>query len=94
VQLEKFVEVPEASRFLVPVYENFIVDFEKRMNQLSLVQYMVRASKEFEGEFERSERKSRRGGLIASTVASLHECMRPTKASPCPVGHDVFRNTP
>ncbi len=49
VQLEKFVEVPEAARYLVPLYENFIVDFEKKMNQLSCVQYMVRASREFEG---------------------------------------------
>ncbi|KAI9019738.1 hypothetical protein DFJ74DRAFT_644064 [Hyaloraphidium curvatum] len=47
VALEKFVDIPEAAPYLIPVYENFISDFEKKMNQLSLVQYMVKASREF-----------------------------------------------
>ncbi|KAJ3413548.1 26S proteasome regulatory subunit [Chytridiales sp. JEL 0842] len=43
--LEKFVTKPAAAPFLVPLYEEFISDWSKKMNQLSLVQYATKASR-------------------------------------------------
>ncbi|KAJ3086260.1 26S proteasome regulatory subunit [Quaeritorhiza haematococci] len=47
IELEKFVANEASGPFLIPLYENFIADWEKKMNQLSLVQFATRASKEF-----------------------------------------------
>ncbi|RKO92566.1 hypothetical protein BDK51DRAFT_11630, partial [Blyttiomyces helicus] len=46
VAIESFVALPASAPFLIPLYENFIADWEKKMNQLSLVRYVTRASKE------------------------------------------------
>ncbi|KAJ3035338.1 26S proteasome regulatory subunit [Rhizophlyctis rosea] len=44
--VEDFVNQPNAGPRLIPLYENFIVDWEKKMNQLSLVKFVTRASRE------------------------------------------------
>ncbi|KAI9092582.1 hypothetical protein DFS34DRAFT_643563 [Phlyctochytrium arcticum] len=46
VAVEAFVERPAATTLLYPLYENFIVDWEKKMNQLSLVKFVTRVSRE------------------------------------------------
>ncbi|TPX57290.1 hypothetical protein SpCBS45565_g08236 [Spizellomyces sp. 'palustris'] len=44
--LESFVAQPSSGSHLFALYENFIVDWEKKMNQLSLVKFVTRASRE------------------------------------------------
>ncbi|KAI8830850.1 hypothetical protein BC829DRAFT_426506 [Chytridium lagenaria] len=39
----EFLALPQAQPFLVPLYQEFIVDWEKKMNQLSLIQYVAKA---------------------------------------------------
>ncbi|KAJ3268004.1 26S proteasome regulatory subunit [Borealophlyctis nickersoniae] len=46
IAVEHFVQLPSSGPHLIPLYENFIVDWEDKMNQLSLVQYATRASRE------------------------------------------------
>ncbi|KAJ3331925.1 26S proteasome regulatory subunit [Blyttiomyces sp. JEL0837] len=43
--LLNFVNIPSAAPYLVPVYNEFIIDFAKKLNQLSLVQYATKASR-------------------------------------------------
>ncbi|KAJ1554310.1 26S proteasome regulatory subunit [Nowakowskiella sp. JEL0078] len=47
ISIQKFEILPSAASFLIPLYENFISDFVKKLNQLSLVQFAVRASRQF-----------------------------------------------
>lgn len=47
--LATFAAVPSAAPFLVPVYDEFVVDWVKKMNQLSLVQYVAKASRTIKG---------------------------------------------
>lgn len=80
--LENFVEIPAASPYLIPVYERFIVDFEKKLNQLSLVQYMVRAAREFTGK---NQKKSAQEECIHPKVDATRRSDRkyvsPTRCS-------------
>ncbi|EPZ37009.1 hypothetical protein O9G_005315 [Rozella allomycis CSF55] len=46
VELEDFVHHKESARFLQPIYSNFIADFEKEINQLSLVKIAHAVSKQ------------------------------------------------
>ncbi|KAI8799883.1 hypothetical protein BJ742DRAFT_764716 [Cladochytrium replicatum] len=43
--LESFVVQPSAGPLLIGVYENFVVDFEDKLNQSSLVQFVTRVSR-------------------------------------------------
>ncbi|KAI9351834.1 hypothetical protein DFJ73DRAFT_831097 [Zopfochytrium polystomum] len=45
VLLESFVDDPAAAPYFVPLYDEFIVDFAKRINQLRLVQYVTKAAR-------------------------------------------------
>ncbi|KAJ3353936.1 26S proteasome regulatory subunit [Entophlyctis luteolus] len=45
VALNEFVALPHAAPFLVPLYNEFVSDWQNRMNQLSLVQFVARASR-------------------------------------------------
>ncbi|KAJ3016948.1 UNVERIFIED_CONTAM: 26S proteasome regulatory subunit, partial [Siphonaria sp. JEL0065] len=45
VALTKFATLPAAAPYLVPVYTEFVSEWQKRMNQLSLVQYVTIASR-------------------------------------------------
>ncbi|KAJ3107630.1 26S proteasome regulatory subunit [Phlyctochytrium planicorne] len=44
VLIFEFIKMPSANALLVPVYEEFIADWEKKMNQLSLIQYISKAA--------------------------------------------------
>ncbi|TPX52139.1 hypothetical protein SeMB42_g01633 [Synchytrium endobioticum] len=46
--LEAFVELPASGPYLMPLYQEFIVDWEKNMNQLSLARFATRAAKELQ----------------------------------------------
>ncbi|KAJ3126494.1 26S proteasome regulatory subunit [Nowakowskiella sp. JEL0407] len=52
ISIQKFVLLPSAAPYLIPLYENFITDFDKKLNQLSLVQYATRASRQFKDPAE------------------------------------------
>ncbi|KAJ3136169.1 26S proteasome regulatory subunit [Physocladia obscura] len=43
--LNKFVRLPSATPFLVPLYDEFVSEWQKRMNQLSLVLFVTTASR-------------------------------------------------
>ncbi|KAJ3061996.1 26S proteasome regulatory subunit [Podochytrium sp. JEL0797] len=43
--LTKFSMLPQAAPLLVPLYTEFVSEFQARLNQLSLVQYATRASR-------------------------------------------------
>lgn len=44
VLLESFLVTPGSSAYLVPLYQEFIVDFVKKINQLKLVQFVAKAA--------------------------------------------------
>jgi len=41
--------MPAAASYLIPLYNNFIVDWQDKMNQIMLVQYLARASQQSKG---------------------------------------------
>ncbi|KAJ1528223.1 26S proteasome regulatory subunit, partial [Cladochytrium tenue] len=43
--LASFVDAPAAAPYLVPLYREFVADFVKRVNQLSVVQYATKAAR-------------------------------------------------
>jgi hypothetical protein len=43
--LEAFIKIVEAGPFLKALYDNFISDFEKKINQLSLVRIACATAK-------------------------------------------------
>ncbi|ORY48062.1 PCI-domain-containing protein [Rhizoclosmatium globosum] len=45
VALTAFAALPSAAVYLVPLYDEFVSEWEKRMNQLALVQYAAKASR-------------------------------------------------
>ncbi|KAI9352898.1 hypothetical protein BDR26DRAFT_910659 [Obelidium mucronatum] len=45
VALTKFAALPAAAPFLVPVYSEFVSEWQKRMNQLALIQFVTIASR-------------------------------------------------
>ncbi|KAI8611148.1 hypothetical protein BC830DRAFT_1246036 [Chytriomyces sp. MP71] len=45
LELNKFVDMPAAAPYLVPLYNEFVSEWQKRMNQLSLVQFVSKASR-------------------------------------------------
>ncbi|KAJ3226577.1 26S proteasome regulatory subunit [Clydaea vesicula] len=47
IALDDFLKVPASTPFLISLYENFIFDWEKKMNQIRLVQFVTKASKQF-----------------------------------------------
>ena len=50
LELNRFMILSSAKPYLLGLYENFIIDFEKKMNQLSLVHYLVIAVKTISGK--------------------------------------------
>ncbi|KAI8818248.1 uncharacterized protein EV422DRAFT_499326 [Fimicolochytrium jonesii] len=44
--LEAFIAQPGSGPHLIPLYEHFIIDWEKKMNKLSLVKFLTKASRE------------------------------------------------
>ncbi|KAL2914444.1 26S proteasome regulatory subunit [Polyrhizophydium stewartii] len=44
--IEKFTSLLAAAPYLLPLYENFVVDFEKRINGISLVQFLTKAARQ------------------------------------------------
>lgn len=46
LELEKFVSLPSSTPFLKGAYDNFVSQWELRMNQLKLVNFLVKASKQ------------------------------------------------
>ncbi|TPX35530.1 hypothetical protein SmJEL517_g02146 [Synchytrium microbalum] len=46
VALESFLDLPGSGPYLMPLYQEFIIDWEKKMNQLSLVRFTTRAAKQ------------------------------------------------
>ncbi|KXS18718.1 hypothetical protein M427DRAFT_53665 [Gonapodya prolifera JEL478] len=55
VQLQTFASHADARPFLVTVYNNFVKDWAKRMNQLKLVQFAVLAASTFADPSESAE---------------------------------------
>ncbi|KAI8909415.1 hypothetical protein DFJ77DRAFT_472413 [Powellomyces hirtus] len=53
--LEDFVAQPTSASHLFPLYEHFIRDWKSKMNKLSLVKFLTRASKEISGPQEALE---------------------------------------
>ncbi|KAJ3341919.1 26S proteasome regulatory subunit [Gonapodya sp. JEL0774] len=54
-QLQSFASHADARPFLIPVYNNFVKDWAKRMNQLKLVQFAVLAAGTFAEPSESAE---------------------------------------
>ncbi|KAJ3356695.1 26S proteasome regulatory subunit [Kappamyces sp. JEL0680] len=46
VKLEQFTTQPAAPPHLIAIYQNFVSDWEKKMNRISLVKFATRASKQ------------------------------------------------
>ncbi|KAG4099627.1 PCI-domain-containing protein [Neocallimastix lanati (nom. inval.)] len=46
LELHKLLDMPAAASYLIPLYNNFIVDWQDKMNQIMLVQYLARASQQ------------------------------------------------
>ena len=42
---EKFVKLENASALFIPLYENFIKSWESKMNKISLMRFVARASR-------------------------------------------------
>ncbi|KAJ3012618.1 26S proteasome regulatory subunit [Thoreauomyces humboldtii] len=66
VALETFVAHPASASHLFPLYENFIRDWKAKMNKLSLVRFLTRASKEISGPKEALEFLSRQAKSLKS----------------------------
>jgi 26S proteasome regulatory subunit N9 len=47
LKLKQFVAVPTSRSFLIPLYEKFIVAWEKKMNAVSLVQYCIVTARQY-----------------------------------------------
>ncbi|ORX93525.1 PCI-domain-containing protein [Basidiobolus meristosporus CBS 931.73] len=47
-RLEEFVSQPESGSFLVPLYQNFVSDWAKKMNKLKLVSFALSAAAQFQ----------------------------------------------
>jgi len=41
--------MPAAAPYLIPLYNEFIIDWQDKMNQIMLVQYIARASQQCKG---------------------------------------------
>lgn len=41
--------MPSAAQYLIPLYNEFIVEWQDKMNQIMLVQYLARASQQCKG---------------------------------------------
>lgn len=54
LQLFAFLENPLSKPYRVNVFEQFVRDFEARINQLRLVELGVKVSKEIDSEYQRS----------------------------------------
>jgi len=51
LELHKLLDMPSAAPYLIPLYNEFIVDWQDKMNQIMLVQYLARASQQCKGTF-------------------------------------------
>lgn len=46
IQLEKFITNSNTGPYLIPLYENFVIDWEKKMNRISFVQFVALAARQ------------------------------------------------
>jgi len=46
LELHKLLDMPAAAPYLIPLYNEFIIDWQDKMNQIMLVQYIARASQQ------------------------------------------------
>ncbi|OZJ04412.1 hypothetical protein BZG36_02910 [Bifiguratus adelaidae] len=47
-RVEEFVNIPSSGPYLVPLYQNFLTDWEDKINKLKLVQFGLAAATQFE----------------------------------------------
>jgi 26S proteasome regulatory subunit N9 len=51
MQVEEFVQKESSSVRLISLYQNFIADWQAKMNRISLVRFASRASRQLKGIF-------------------------------------------
>ncbi|KAJ3265766.1 26S proteasome regulatory subunit [Chytriomyces hyalinus] len=83
LEINKFVALPAAAPFLVPLYNEFVSEWQKRMNQLSLVLFVTKASRTIKDpgqslafldiQVERlRELPDERGPFVLATMEAAH----------------------
>ncbi|KAI8586775.1 26S proteasome regulatory subunit [Geranomyces variabilis] len=81
VALTAFLAEPESAGHLFPLYENFIRDWKFKMNKLSLVKFLTRASKEAAGPKEALEFLGKQAKGLKATSPDAYVLATMEKAS-------------
>ncbi|KAI8896521.1 hypothetical protein BC833DRAFT_528164 [Globomyces pollinis-pini] len=55
IKLQDFISKPDTDNLLIPLYSNFVKDWEKKMNKISLVRFATKTSRQFKSHKEALE---------------------------------------